>query len=245
MALVHTPLQDNIAAFGGDPTDVSIFGQSAGGMSVCTLYANPINEGLFSRAIMQSGTCNSPEFYQTLPNALDFGRTYSNIIGCDPDSPDYTSCMRSKSTSDIMYGIFKAWEDFRHVNPDLQLNLNATGQASQEASLAHLEKIASSFLPVLAPLMPFGPVVDGTPDGMPKLPYTAMRDGDHNRVPFMAGTTSNEGSIFMPMLPSIIKGVNRLPLDADGVKMTTDHVLGPVLGPGEFEVMYVRDRRAR
>ena len=59
-------VQDNIAAFGGNPDDVTIFGQSAGGMSVCTLVSNPFNKGLFSRAIMESGTCNSPEFYQTV-----------------------------------------------------------------------------------------------------------------------------------------------------------------------------------
>ena len=45
----------NIAAFGGDPDMITIFGQSAGGFSVMNLCASPLTDGLFSRAIMQSG----------------------------------------------------------------------------------------------------------------------------------------------------------------------------------------------
>lgn len=48
-------IQENIAAFGGDPGNVTIFGESAGGMSVGTLLSMPRAEGLFRRAIAQSG----------------------------------------------------------------------------------------------------------------------------------------------------------------------------------------------
>lgn len=50
-----TWVQENIAAFGGDPGNVTIFGQSAGGMSVGALLAMPQARGLFRRAIAQSG----------------------------------------------------------------------------------------------------------------------------------------------------------------------------------------------
>jgi carboxylesterase type B len=48
-------VQENISAFGGNPVNVTIFGESAGGMSVATLLSMPRAEGLFRRAIAQSG----------------------------------------------------------------------------------------------------------------------------------------------------------------------------------------------
>ena len=48
-------VRDNIASFGGDPGNVTIFGQSGGGMKVSTLLAMPAAKGLFHKAIVQSG----------------------------------------------------------------------------------------------------------------------------------------------------------------------------------------------
>ena len=56
-------VKDNIAAFGGDPDNVTIFGESAGAVAVCCLMAMPGAKGLFHKAISQSGTGHPRRHY--------------------------------------------------------------------------------------------------------------------------------------------------------------------------------------
>jgi para-nitrobenzyl esterase len=62
-------VRDNVAHFGGDPGQVTIFGESAGAMSVCTLLAMPAARGLFHRAIAQSGAAQATQAPETAARA--------------------------------------------------------------------------------------------------------------------------------------------------------------------------------
>jgi len=72
-------VRDNIAAFGGDPTNVTIFGESGGGRKVLSLMASPEAKGLFHRAISQSGTL-IPDT-RTLASAEAVGTVLATNLG--------------------------------------------------------------------------------------------------------------------------------------------------------------------
>jgi para-nitrobenzyl esterase len=78
----------NIAAFGGDPDNITIGGQSAGGGSVMSQLTSPQNEGLFQRAIVQSGlftklypTTRTPRFLRELREAEEDGVRFFEYLG--------------------------------------------------------------------------------------------------------------------------------------------------------------------
>ncbi len=77
--------QKNIAGFGGDPTNVTIFGQSAGALSVVDLMRSPLAKGLFARAIAQSGPgllgSNALNANQTLADREAAGAKYAESKG--------------------------------------------------------------------------------------------------------------------------------------------------------------------
>lgn len=91
-------VQRNIAGFGGDTSRVTIFGESAGGASVCQQVMSPGAAGLFHRAIIQSGPCTYGT--ATREEAVAKGNAVAQKLGCAPGAGQL-ACLRSKSADEV------------------------------------------------------------------------------------------------------------------------------------------------
>ncbi|MCX4985776.1 carboxylesterase/lipase family protein [Streptomyces sp. NBC_00572] len=85
--------RQNIAAFGGNPGNVTVSGQSAGSGSVCGLLAAPSVAGLFHRAVLQSGPCTLIRTPDS-PRAASQAREFAEAAGCT-DQARVVACLRA------------------------------------------------------------------------------------------------------------------------------------------------------
>ncbi|MGH2603178.1 MAG: carboxylesterase/lipase family protein, partial [Dehalococcoidia bacterium] len=90
-------VQRNIAAFGGDPSRVLIFGESGGAVDTCVLLASPLAAGLFQRALMESGACLGPG----MQGAAASGPRFVAASPC-AGVTDVPACLRGLDTAAVM-----------------------------------------------------------------------------------------------------------------------------------------------
>ena len=97
-------LKQNIAAFGGDPQRIMVFGTSAGGGNICALISSPLARGLFHAAAMQSSVPTGCE----IPTLAEVqGRTGQRVVkaaGCD-SAADIAACLRGKTVAEIVSAV--------------------------------------------------------------------------------------------------------------------------------------------
>ena len=170
----------NIRGFGGDPNNVTLFGESAGGNAVTTLLTTPSARGLFARAIAQSPP----------PNAV-YTKEHS-----DGWAAEFIALLRTDTA--------KPGDDLANPVPANELLESAPVASLNRAALIMQVRTPDSQPGTFC----LAPVVDG--DFLPERPLDAFTGGRSHPIPLIIGTNAREGSVFRGRFDILPKSPNRI-----------------------------------
>eukprot|EP00035_Acanthoeca_spectabilis_P034298 m.28263 g.28263 ORF g.28263 m.28263 type:complete len:640 (+) comp6526_c0_seq1:11-1930(+) len=235
--------QANAAAFGGIPTRVTIFGESAGGFSVCQHLTHPRSNGLFSHAVIESGGCDGPWAIYDAANSKRWGDYYTEKVGCPATAVpgERVGCLREKKLNELMEPYIEwlcpvprpddPWCNRSLAShPRLARPGNNRTMGGERAKEGGIPGAWPNPRPPMAPIVGWAATVDGTYDGLPESPYSAMLAGRVNRGPngepvsVIIGTNADEMALFIAATGITFNGAT-LPVTRHDVDLAAQHLV--------------------